>query len=277
MPPKAFNSNRTKSERSLVNCWRKNMEGYKLAEKPRRFFGLGLPNVVINQLKGKLITIEGTDRAGRSTQIQLLKEWLEIQGFAVMETGWTRSKLVGKTIGDAKEGHWLNPLTYTLLYTTDFADRLENEIIPALKAGYVVLADRYIFTVFARTKIRNVDPQWIRDLSGFALVPDLVFYLRIDPNTLIRRVLDSNRMDYWEAGMDLNPGLDIYDSFKNYQTHLLREFDQLAKEFSFLVIDGRKSISRIQNEIRTRIIENLFTKEPVTWTEVVLHELEERK
>ena len=214
---------------------------------------------------------------GRSTQIQLLKEWLEIQGFAVMETGWTRSKLVGKTIGDAKEGHWLNPLTYTLLYTTDFADRLENEIVPALRAGYVVLADRYIFTVFARTKVRNVDPQWIRDLFGFALVPDLVFYLKIDFNTLTRRVLDSNRMDYWEAGMDLNPGLDIYDSFKKYQTQLLREFDQLAKEFNFLVIDGRKSISRIQNEIRTRIIENLFTKEPVTWTEVVLHELEERK
>jgi len=194
-----------------------------------------------------------------------------------METGWTRSKLVGKTIGDAKEGHWLNPLTYTLLYTTDFADRLENEIVPALRAGYVVLADRYIFTVFARTKVRNVDPQWIRDLFGFALVPDLVFYLKIDFNTLTRRVLDSNRMDYWEAGMDLNPGLDIYDSFKKYQTQLLREFDQLAKEFNFLVIDGRKSISRIQNEIRTRIIENLFTKEPVTWTEVVLHELEERK
>ena len=253
------------------------MVGYNLVERPKKYFGLGLPNVDLNQLKGKLITIEGTDGVGRSTQIQLLKEWLEIQGFAVMETGWTRSKLVGKTIGDAKEGHWLNPLTYTLLYTTDFADRLENEIIPALKAGYVVLADRYIFTVFARTKVRNVDPQWLRDLFGFALVPDLVFYLRIDSNTLIRRVLDSNRMDYWEAGMDLNPGLDIYDSFKKYQTQLLREFDQLAKEFNFLVIDGRKSISRIQNEIRTRIIENLFTKEAVTWTEVVLHELEERK
>jgi len=253
------------------------MVGYNLVERPKKYFGLGLPNVDLNQLKGKLITIEGTDGVGRSTQIQLLKEWLEIQGFAVMETGWTRSKLVGKTIGDAKEGHWLNPLTYTLLYTTDFADRLENEIVPALRAGYVVLADRYIFTVFARTKVRNVDPQWIRDLFGFALVPDLVFYLKIDFNTLTRRVLDSNRMDYWEAGMDLNPGLDIYDSFKKYQTQLLREFDQLAKEFNFLVIDGRKSISRIQNEIRTRIIENLFTKEAVTWTEVVLHELEERK
>lgn len=253
------------------------MEGYKLVERPKRYFGLGVPNMGISQLKGKLITIEGTDGVGRSTQIQLLKEWLEVQGFAVMETGWTRSKLVGKTIGDAKEGHWLNPLTYTLLYTTDFADRLENEIIPALKAGYVVLADRYIFTVFARTKVRNVDPQWLRDLFGFALVPDLVFYLRIDSNTLIRRVLDSNRMDYWEAGMDLNPGLDIYDSFKKYQTQLLREFDQLAREFNFLVIDGRKSISRIQTEIRTRIIENLFTKEPTTSAEVVLHEFKERK
>jgi dTMP kinase len=152
-------------------------------------------------------------------------------------------------------------MTYTLLYTTDFADRLENEIIPALKAGYIVLADRYIFTAFARTKVRNVDPQWIRDLFGFAIIPDLVFYLKIDSNTLIRRVLDSNRMDYWEAGMDLNPGLDIYDSFKNYQTHLLKEFDQLSKEFNFLVIDGRKSIPKIQNEIRARIIEQLFVRE----------------
>src|SRR5438093_12840656 len=127
------------------------MEGYKLAEKPRRFFGLGLPNVVINQLKGKLITIEGTDGAGRSTQIQLLKEWLEIQGFAVMETGWNRSKLVGKTNGDAKEGHWLNPLTYTLLYTTDFADRLDNEINTEFKPRYVELAKRYIFNVLPRS------------------------------------------------------------------------------------------------------------------------------
>jgi dTMP kinase len=242
------------------------MEGYKLVEKPKRFFGWGLPYVDISQLKGKLITIEGTDGVGRSTQIQLLKEWLEVQGFAVTETGWTRSKLVGKTIGDAKEGHWLNPMTYTLLYTTDFADRLENEIIPALKAGYIVLADRYIFTAFARTKVRNVDPQWIRDLFGFAIIPDLVFYLKIDPNTLIRRVLDSNRMDYWEAGMDLNPGLDIYDSFKKYQTHLLKEFDQLSKEFNFLVIDGRKSIPKIQNEIRVRIIEHLFVTEIATAT-----------
>ena len=153
---------------------------YKLIDKQKTFFGWGLPYIDISQLKGKLITVEGTDGVGRTTQIQLLKEWLEVQGFAVMETGWTRSKLVGKTIGDAKEGHWLNPLTYTLLYTTDFADRLENEIIPALKAGYIVLADRYIFTAFARTKLRNVSPQWIRDLFGFAIVPDLVFYLKID-------------------------------------------------------------------------------------------------
>ncbi len=253
------------------------MDGFKLVEEPKRFFGTGLPYLDTSQLKGKLITIEGTDGVGRSTQILLLKEWLEVQGFAVVETGWTRSKLVGKTIGDAKEGHWLNPLTYTLLYTTDFADRFENEIIPALKAGYIVLADRYIFTAFARTKVRNVDPQWSRDLFGFAIVPDLVFYLKIDPNTLIRRVLDSNRMDYWEAGMDLNPGLDIYDSFKKYQTRLLSEFDQLSKEFSFIVINGRKSIPRIQAEIRAKIIEHLFEKETGTGSEQIQVEVELEK
>ena len=253
------------------------MGAFSLVEKPKQFFGCGLPYVDLSLLRGKLITVEGTDGVGRSTQIQLLKDWLEVQGFAVMETGWTRSKLVGKTIGDAKEGHSLNPLTYSLLYATDFADRLENEIIPALKAGYMVLSDRYIFTAFARTKVRSVDPQWVRDLFGFAIVPDLVFYLKIDPNTLIFRVLDSNRMDYWEAGMDLNPGFDIYDSFKKYQSHLLKEFDNLAKEFNFLVVDGRKAIPRIQNEIRTRIIENLFEREPEARSEPLVQALDEKR
>jgi dTMP kinase len=248
------------------------MNGLKLIEKEKRFSGWGLPSVDISQLKGKLITVEGTDGVGRSTQIQLLKEWLEVQGLAVMETGWTRSKLVGKTIGDAKEGHWLNPLTYTLLYTTDFADRLENEIIPALKAGYIVLADRYIFTAFARTKLRDVDSQWIRHLFGFAIVPDLVFYLKIDTNTLIRRVLDSTRLDYWEAGMDLNPGLDIYDSFKKYQSHLLKEFDLLAKEFDFIVIDAKKSIPKIQKIIREKMVEHLFERETVLTNAPLVHD-----
>ncbi len=249
---------------------------FKLIDKQKTFFGWGLPYMDISQLKGKLITVEGTDGVGRSTQIQFLKEWLEVQGFAVMETGWTRSKLVGKTIGDAKEGHWLNPLTYTLLYTTDFADRLENEIIPALKAGYIVLADRYIFTAFARTKLRNVNPEWIRELFGFAIVPDLVFYLKIDPNTLIRRVLDSNRLDYWEAGMDLNPGLDIYDSFKKYQTLLLKEFDKLAKEFNFIVIDGRRSIPKIQKLIQDQILNTLFERDEGAGSELVSQDVREQ-
>lgn len=249
---------------------------FKLIDKQKTFFGWGLPYMDISQLKGKLITVEGTDGVGRSTQIQFLKEWLEVQGFAVMETGWTRSKLVGKTIGDAKEGHWLNPLTYTLLYTTDFADRLENEIIPALKAGYIVLADRYIFTAFARTKLRNVNPEWIRELFGFAIVPDLVFYLKIDPNTLIRRVLDSNRLDYWEAGMDLNPGLDIYDSFKKYQTLLLKEFDKLAKEFNFIVIDGRRSIPKIQKLIQDQILNTLFERDESAGSELVSQDVREQ-
>lgn len=249
---------------------------FKLIDKQKTFFGWGLPYMDISQLKGKLITVEGTDGVGRSSQIQFLKEWLEVQGFAVMETGWTRSKLVGKTIGDAKEGHWLNPLTYTLLYTTDFADRLENEIIPALKAGYIVLADRYIFTAFARTKLRNVNPQWIRELFGFAIVPDLVFYLKIDPNTLIRRVLDSNRLDYWEAGMDLNPGLDIYDSFKKYQTLLLKEFDKLAKEFNFIVIDGRRSIPKIQKLIQDQILNTLFERDEGAGSELVSQDVREQ-
>lgn len=232
-----------------------------LSEK-YRYHGEGLPYLDISGLKGKIIALEGTDGVGRSTQLRLLREWLEVQGFGVVDTGWTRSRLMAKTIMLAKEGHQLNRLTYTLLYATDFADRLENEIIPALRSGFIVLADRYIYTVFARAKVRGVDSQWVRRLFGFALRPDLTLYLKIDINTLTRRVLESRGMDYWESGMDQYPGLDPYESFRKYQSQLIREFNSLAREFNFVTLDARKSIQRIQTELR-RSIEPLlmFTHE----------------
>ncbi|HEY3886193.1 MAG TPA: hypothetical protein VGL62_13335, partial [Vicinamibacterales bacterium] len=171
--------------------------------KPGAYYSYGIPYLSIADYPGKLIAIEGTDGVGRSTQIRLLREWLEVQGYGVIETGWTRSELMQPTINVAKASNTLNKLTFVLLYATDFADRLEKVIIPALRAGFIVLSDRYIFTALARAGVRGVDRVWLRDLYGFAIAPHLVFYLKIDERTLIRRVLQSRGMDYWESGMDL--------------------------------------------------------------------------
>src|SRR5204863_532871 len=164
--------------------------------QPGRYYGHGLPYLPIEHYHGKIIAIEGTDGVGRSTQIRLLREWLEVQGYGVVQTGWTRSALMQPTIELAKSSNTLNKLTFVLLYATDFADRLEKEIIPALKAGFVVLSDRYIFTALARAGVRGVDRQWLRNLYGFAIAPHLVFYLKVDVETLIGRVLESRGMDF---------------------------------------------------------------------------------
>ena len=222
-------------------------------ENGHRNFGDGLPYLNLNDLKGKLIAIEGTDGVGRSTHIELLQEWLEVQGYGVVTTGWTRSTLMSKTIEAAKEGNILDRWSFSLLYATDFADRLEHQIIPALRSGFIVLADRYIYTAFARDWVRSGDRQWIRDVFGFALVPDLICYLRIDVDTLALRVIESKGMNYWESGMDLKLGADLFDSFKKYQGLLIEEFDKMAEEFGFEVIDARKSPEEIQDMLRAKI------------------------
>src|SRR5436190_17262278 len=218
--------------------------------QPGRYYGHGLPYLPIEHYPGKIIAIEGTDGVGRSTQIRLLREWLEVQGYGVVETGWTRSALMQPTIELAKSSNTLNKLTFVLLYACDFADRLEKEIIPALKAGFIVLADRYILTALARAGVRGVDRQWLRSLYGFAIAPHLVFYLNIDVETLIGRILKSRGMDFWESGMDLKTGDDIYDSFRTYQNKMLREYASMADEFHFRVVDARRSMAHIQDELR---------------------------
>src|SRR5437867_3556670 len=218
-----------------------------------RYYGRGIPYLPINDYPGKLIAIEGTDGVGRSIQIQLLREWLEVRGYGVIETGWTRSPLMQPTIELAKSSNTLNKLTFVLLYATDFADRLEKEIIPALKAGFVVLTDRYIFTALARAGVRGVDRPWLRTLYGFAIAPHLVFYLKIDVETLIGRVLESRGMDFWESGMDLKHGDDIYDSFRAYQNKLLREYALMADEYHFRTLDARGPVERIQEELRNQV------------------------
>ncbi len=219
----------------------------------QKYFGENLPYLDPFAVKGKLITIEGTDGAGRSTQVALLKNWLEVQGYAVVETGWAHSNLMQRSIEMAKSGNMMDRMTFTLLYATDFADRFENQIIPALKSGHVVLADRYIFTAIARDVVREPDTRWIRNLFSFALVPDLVLYLKMDIETLIPRVIEAGGMNYWEAGMDLHMGQDLFDSFVNYQSRLIEEYDKLAKEFDFEVIDARKDVDGIQDKIRESV------------------------
>jgi dTMP kinase len=231
--------------------------------QPGKYYGHGLPYLSIDGYPGKIIAIEGTDGVGRTTQITLLREWLEVQGYGVVETGWTRSELMQPTIELAKSSNTLNKLTFVLLYATDFADRLEKEIIPALKAGFIVLADRYIFTALARAGVRGIDRPWLRSLYGFAIAPHLVFYLKLDVDTLIRRVLESRGMDFWESGMDLKHGDDIYDSFRTYQGKLLREYNSMADEFKFRIIDARRDIQQIQNELRRQVQEFLAADQPV--------------
>jgi dTMP kinase len=218
-----------------------------------QYFSYDIPYLPMESYPGKLIAVEGTDGVGRSTQIALLREWLEVQGYGVIETGWTRSELMQPTIDIAKASNTLNKLTFVLLYATDFADRLEKEIIPALKAGFIVLSDRYIYTALARAGVRGVDRAWLRNLYGFGIVPHLVFYLRIDEKTLIRRVLQSRGMDYWESGMDMKLGDDIYESFRAYQRVLLKEYASMADEFGFRVLDARRKVEVIQDELRRQI------------------------
>jgi dTMP kinase len=221
-----------------------------------------MPYLPAESSTGRLIVIEGTDGAGRSTQAAMLKEWLEVQGYGVMETGWTRSRLVGQAITDAKQGHSLNRLTYCLMYATDLADRMEYQIIPALKSGFIVLADRYIYTAIARGIVRGADPQWLEDLYGFAVVPDLVCYLKLSVKELIPRVLETGKMNYWESGMDTNFGDDMYDSFVAYQGALIHEFDRMAVEHNFVTLDARAEAEVTQKQLRRAVAEYLEATSP---------------
>jgi len=218
------------------------------------FYGEGLPGVELNELRGRLIVIEGPDGVGRSTQVAMLKAWLESNGHAVLDTGMTRSALAGKGIKQAKAGITLGPISLTLFYATDFADRLENEMIPALRAGFIVLTDRYIYSLIARSIVRGLEPNWIKACYGLALKPDAVFYLRSNIGNLIPRVLSSTTgFDYWESGMDMHLGDDLFDSFVEYQTRMLSVFDSMIDEYGFEVIDATEPIDLIYRNLQRRI------------------------
>ncbi len=213
-------------------------------------YGQGLPAIAAGELKGKLVVVEGPDGVGRSTHIALLREWLESRGHAVLDTGMTRSALAGKGLKAAKEGHTLGGITMNLFYATDFADRLEHEMIPALRAGFVVLTDRYIYSLMARAIVRGADPQWMNGVYEFALKPDVIIYLHATVDQLVTRTVQSSGFNYWECGMDLRLGDDLYDSFMAYQGRLLQVFDRMTDEYGFRVVDTSGSIQNVSDQIK---------------------------
>jgi dTMP kinase len=222
--------------------------------KPLQPYAEPLPGVDTAALSGKLIVIEGPDAVGRSTQVAQLRLWLEQEGHAVLDTGMARSALAGKGIAKAKDGNTLGPVTMTLYYVTDFADRLENEIVPALRAGFVVLTDRYIFSIMARAIARGEDPQWIERVCGIGLVPHAVYYLRAKVKDLVSRVVvGRGAFDYWESGMDYHFGDDMYESFVNYQTRIIRALDRMAKRYGFIDIDAGRPPETIFRDLQRRI------------------------
>jgi dTMP kinase len=228
---------------------------------PRSFYGQGVPGVELEKLAGKLIVVEGADGSGRSTQIAQLVEWLEGGGHATVQVGIKRSTLVSEELEQAKQGNILSRRTMSLFYATDFADQLENRILPALKAGFVVLSDRYIYTLMARDLVRGMDESWLKNLYGIALVPDAVFYLHVGAEELVQRNIAKNSaLDYWESGMDLGLSRDMFDSFVQYQTAIAKTFKRLQTVYGFTFVDGNQSPDAISHDLRKKIAEVLAGK-----------------
>jgi dTMP kinase len=219
-----------------------------------RTFGHPLAELGTSRLIGRLFVIEGADGSGRSTNIRQISEWLEANGYAVRHMGLRRSPLLAQDIEHAKQSRLLTRTTMSLLYATDFFDQLVHEIVPALRAGYIVLADRYIYTLMARDIVRGADSAWTRNLYSSALVPDAVFYLQVEPQVLVLRNFEKNStLDYWESGMDLGLSRDMFDSFLAYQGLLQREFAHIQKRYGFQIIDSNREIAKVQRDLRTRL------------------------
>lgn len=229
--------------------------------RPHRFYGHGIPQVRAEELGGKLIVVEGADGSGRSTQIAELVNWLETSGHATVQVGLKRSTLVSEELERAQEGNVLSRTTLALFYATDFADQLENIILPALKSGFIVLADRYIYTLMARDMVRGMDEAWLKNLYGIAPEPDAVFYLTVEPQELVQRNLSKTAtLDYWESGMDLGLSRDLFDSFLKYQAAMGEAFRRLEKSYHFDIIDANRSVGAVNRDLRKKISELLRQK-----------------
>ena len=224
------------------------------------FYGAGFPYRDFGKLSGKLIVLEGADGVGRSTQVKMLRRWLEDEGYAVSDTGLTRSELTSAGLEAAKSGHTLGPITMSLFYAADFADRLENLIIPALQAGFVVLSDRYFYSVVARDSIRGVNRLWAKELYGIALKPDLILYMKANIPSLVSRLIHGRGLNYWEAGMDLHIADNFYDSFVQYQTMILEQFDIMSEEYNFLTVNADQTPEKIFEDLKKPILELLHNR-----------------
>lgn len=220
----------------------------------KSFYDKPPPGVDPKELEGLLVVIEGQDSSGRSTHVTLLSKWLQQQGHAVVEVGLRRSELVAPELDEARRGNTLSPRTMSLFYATDFYDQLENNIVPALRAGTVVLADRYIYTLMARDLVRGAELEWVRNLYSRAIVPDACFYLQATPQTLLDHRLEIHKgLDYWESGMDLGLSRDWHDSFLAYQRRMRRSFQDLQKTYGLQVVDANRSITAVNRDLQDGI------------------------
>lgn len=220
----------------------------------RRFYGPPPPGIDAKELTGRLVVIEGQDSSGRTTHVERLAAWLEVEGHAVVQVGLRGSELVAPELAKAREGNTLSPRTMSLFYATDFYDQLENKIIPALRAGYIVLADRYIFTLMARDMVRGADPEWVGNLYSKALVPDHLFCLEASTGTLVdRRLSDHADLDYWESGMDLGISRDWHESFTKYQHRMRAHFHALGKRFGFEVVNANRAVPVVHRDLKARL------------------------
>ena len=212
----------------------------------KTFAQLGFP--------GRLIAVEGLDGSGKSTQIYLLKRWLEVQGLKVFFSEWNSSELVKAATSKGKKQELLTPTTFSLIHATDFADRYERHLLPLLRAGYLVLCDRYVFTAYARDIVRGCPPQWVRDMYSFAGLPDLTFFFQADLEVSLSRILDGRpQLKYFEAGMDMRLSTDPYESFRIFQGRILEQYLAMSSEFSFLLMDANTSIEAQQNIVRSLV------------------------
>ncbi|HEY0457297.1 MAG TPA: thymidylate kinase [Verrucomicrobiae bacterium] len=220
----------------------------------KTFADLGFP--------GRLIAVEGLDGSGKSTQIYLLRRWLEVQGLKVFFSEWNSSEIVKVATSKGKKRELLSPTTFSLIHATDFADRYERQLVPLLRAGYIVLCDRYIFTAFARDTVRGCPPEWVRGIYNFAALPDIVFFFRADLEVSLQRILDGRpQLKYFEAGMDLRISQDPYESFRIFQGRILEQYLAMSTEFKFMVMDANQNIESQQSVVRELVASKIHLRD----------------
>ena len=222
------------------------------------------------ELSGKLIVVEGIDGSGKSTQLRLVEKWLKFKLLPVFLTEWNSSETVKEITSKGKKKGTLTPTTFSLLHATDFADRYERNIFPLLRAGYMVLADRYVYTAYARDMVRDCSPKWVCKIYNFAVKPDIVFYFRVPIDIAIERILSGRpKLKYYEAGMDLNLSNDPYESYRIFQSRIVDQYESMIESEGFTVIDGTSDIEEQQQLVRQKIIEILQPQPKTTRQHVI--------